>query len=227
MQIIQQIKRHKKLFFIIFFASSICGVAATAFAYIRVSSFAHDTIYTNASTCPTHAIGIVFGCVKVLPNGKSNLYYLYRIRAAAELYKAGKVKHLLVSGDNHSVKYNEPKLMKRDLVQLGVPESDITCDFAGFSTFETIVRAKEIFGVDEATLITQRFHLPRALYIAAAHNLTAIGYEAKDPKGIRTLKTKIREIAARVVTFGDINIWGRNPKFIGTLTTQICDERRQ
>jgi SanA protein len=208
------IKKHKR-FLIILVAIGVCGVSLMAFAYRKVSSFARDKVYTDISTCPASDIGILFGCGKFVAGGRTNLYYTYRIRAAAALYKAGKVKHLLVSGDNHSIKYNEPEAMKQDLGRLGVPTAAITCDYAGFSTFETIVRAKEIFGIQEATLITQHYHLPRALYISAAYGVKTVGYGAREPHGIRTKKAKLREIVARIATYGDINLWGRKPKFLG------------
>jgi SanA protein len=207
-------KKPKKLLLILF-VLVFCGISLLVFAYIRISFFVLDKIYTDISTCPTNNIGILFGCGKFMNDGQTNLYYLYRIRAATALYKAGKVKHLLVSGDNHTEKYNEPETMKRDLVQAGIPASAITCDYAGFSTFETVVRAKEIFGVHEATLVTQPYHLPRALYIAAAHGIKAIGYGAKERAFLDSPKTKLREIPARIATYGDINIWGRKPRFLG------------
>jgi SanA protein len=88
-------------------------------------------------------------------------------------------------------------------------------DYAGFSTFETLIRAREIFGVQTATLITQSYHLPRALYIAEKRGLSAVGYAAKEPSFEISSAVRLREIAARVVTFGDLNIWGRKPRFLG------------
>jgi len=166
--------------------------------------------------CPANEIGIVFGCGKYVPGGRTNLYYLYRIQAAADLYKAGKLKHILVSGDNHVVGYNEPETMKQDLIKEGVPETAITLDYAGFSTFETLIRAREVFGVQSATLITQTFHLPRALYIAEAQGMQVVGYAAKEPyQSLQTWKTELREVLARAATFGDLHIWNRKPKFLG------------
>jgi SanA protein len=173
-------------------------------------------MYASPQTCPANDIGIVFGCGKYVAGGRTNLYYVYRIQAAADAYKAGKVKHILVSGDNHVVNYNEPENMKQDLIKAGIPEAAITLDYAGFSTFETLIRAKEVFGIHTATLITQSFHLPRALYIANALGIQAIGYAAREPYGsLRTWKTEVREILARAATFGDLHIWNRKPRFLG------------
>jgi SanA protein len=199
---------------VVLIAISVCSIAFLGSAYTRVSSFAPEKMYADPTTCPANDIGILFGCGKFV-DGRPNQFYLYRIRAAARLYKAGKIKHLLVSGDNHAVGYNEPETMKRDLVQQGVPATAITCDYAGFSTFETVMRAKEIFGVQTATLITQRYHLPRALYLAAVHGVKAIGYEAREPAGNQTVKFKIREVIARIITFGDVHLGIRHPKFLG------------
>jgi SanA protein len=198
----------------ILIAIGVCGIAFIVFAYAKVSSFAPEKMYADPTVCPLNDIGILFGCGKFV-DGRPNQFYLYRIRAAARLYKAGKIKHLLVSGDNHIVGYNEPETMKRDLVQQGVPATAITCDYAGFSTFETVMRAKEIFGVQAATLITQRYHLPRALYLAAVHDIKAIGYEAREPGGNQTVKLKIREVIARIITYGDVHLGVRHPKFLG------------
>jgi SanA protein len=193
---------------------SVCGLCFMVLAYVKVSLPAPEKMYADLTICPANDIGILFGCGKFV-DGRPNQFYLYRIQAAARLYKAGKIKHLLVSGDNHAVGYNEPETMKRDLVQHGVPAAAITCDYAGFSTFETIIRAKEIFGVQEATLITQRYHLSRALYLAAVHGIKAIGYEVREPPGKQTVKLKIREVIARIITYGDVHLGVRHPKFLG------------
>lgn len=172
-------------------------------------------IYERPGDCPKRQIGIVFGCAKHVSHGGPNLHYQYRVEAAAALYREGKVALLLVSGDNHAVGYDEPTNMMRDLVKLGVPEDSITRDYAGFSTLDTVVRAKRIFGVEEAILITQNYHLPRALYVARRKGLDAIGFAAREPSLRNSILTKTREVVARTATFGDVNLWWRQPRFLG------------
>ena len=101
-----------------------------------------------------------------LKNGNNNLYFDYRILAAVELYKAGKIKYILISGDNRKKDYNEPEEMKKALIQKGVPAKFIYLDYAGFRTLDSVVRAKEVFGQNQLTIISQRFHNERAIYLA-------------------------------------------------------------
>lgn len=194
---------------------SLGAVGLIVAAYSAIGVGACGKIYTQVADCPANDIGILFGCAKIVNQGRRNLYYIYRIRAAADLYAAGKVKHLLVSGDNHIKSYNEPETMQRDLMAAGVPKVAITLDYAGFSTFETLTRARQIFGVRSATLITQPSHLPRALYLAQHEGIVAVGYSATEPTGQNAARVKLREVAARFGMYGDLYLWGRQPKFLG------------
>lgn len=198
-------------------AGIVAGAGLLGWTYDVVGSAAARTaIYTSPQACPAHAIAILFGCGKYVAGGRLNQYYLHRIRAAADLYQAGKARHILISGDNHIHTYNEPESMQQDLLATGVPASAMTLDYAGFSTFETLIRANRIFGVRSAIVITQPFHLPRALYIADAVGIQAVGYAAREPnRSLRTLKTEVREILARFATFGDLRLWHRQPRFLG------------
>jgi SanA protein len=117
---------------------------------------------------------------KFLKNGQINLYYQNRILAAIELYKAGKIKYIIVSGDNSVANYNEPLDMKNDLVLLGVPDSLIYLDYAGFRTFDSVMRANKIFGQDKFFVISQLFHNERTVFIARHYDIEAFGYNAKD-----------------------------------------------
>lgn len=103
-------------------------------------------IYTEASIIPTNKVGLLLGTSPKLKNGNNNLYFDYRILAAVELYKAGKIKYILISGDNRREDYNEPEEMKKALMQKGIPEKFIYLDYAGFRTLDSVVRAKEVFG---------------------------------------------------------------------------------
>jgi len=144
-----------------------------------------------------------------------NLHFRNRINAAARLYKAGKIKHIVVSGDNRSKFYNEPVQMKNDLLKLGVPSSAITADFAGLRTLDSVVRMRKVFNQHRFTIISQEYHNYRALFIAKHHNLDAIAYSADKVRLKHSIKTEIREYFARVKAIIDLYILNRGPKFLG------------
>lgn len=171
-------------------------------------------IYTEASIIPTNKVGLLLGTSPKLKNGNNNLYFDYRILAAVELYKAGKIKYILISGDNRREDYNEPEEMKKALMQKGIPEKFIYLDYAGFRTLDSVIRAKEVFGQNQLTIISQRFHNERAIYLAERNGINAIGYNAKDVNAYAGLKTNIRELLARVKMFIDLAI-DKQPHFLG------------
>jgi SanA protein len=171
-------------------------------------------IYTNINDLPINEIGLVLGTSKYATDGL-NLFYKYRMEAAADLYLHGKIKHIIVSGDNHINGYNEPEQMKASLVQLGVPAERITCDYAGLRTLDSMVRLKKIFMVHKATIISQRFHLERALFIASYYNIDAIGYCSKDVGEAYGRNTNIREVFARSKAVLDLYILHTKPKHMG------------
>ena len=164
---------------------------------------------------PVQRAAVVLGCVKTLPNGLDNLYYARRISVAAELYKAGKVRCLIVSGDNHAKGYDEPSDMKDSLVAAGVPAEHIVCDYAGFRTLDSVVRAKEVFGLDSFLVVSQRDHVRRAVFLARGFGADAYGYAAPDVNGRYSIKTTIREQFAKLKAVLDVVI-RRKPKFLGT-----------
>jgi SanA protein len=133
----------------------------------------------------------------------------------AALFKAGKVKALIVSGDNGTQGYDEPTEMKRVLVQMGVPEAKIVCDYAGFRTLDSVVRAKEVFGQQRVIFVSQRFHNARAIYLARAFGIDAWGLNAKDVPVTLSVKTFLREKLACVKAVLDVNVLGTQPKFLG------------
>lgn len=176
---------------------------------------ASGRIYDDATKIPQRRVGLVLGTGKYVAQGRGNLFYARRIEAAADLFRAGKVEFLIVSGDNGRKTYNEPDNMKRDLVKRGVPAEKIYCDYAGFRTLDSMVRAKKVFGLDEVTVISQRFHCERAIFLAQSCGLDAIGFEAHAVEGREALRTILRERIARVVAFIDAYVTHRSPKFLG------------
>ncbi|WP_195664018.1 SanA/YdcF family protein [Bacteroides congonensis] len=171
-------------------------------------------IYNEVITIPQNKVGLLLGTSPKLKNGNNNLYFDYRILAAVELYKAGKIKYILISGDNRREDYNEPEEMKKALMQKGIPEKFIYLDYAGFRTLDSVIRAKEVFGQNQLTIISQRFHNERAIYLAERNGINAIGYNAKDVNAYAGLKTNIRELLARVKMFIDLAI-DKQPHFLG------------
>ena len=131
----------------------------------------------SVQEAPERAVAIVFGA-GLQRDGTPTAVLRDRVAAAAELYFSGKVKKILMSGDNRFVEYNEPGAMAAYAISLGVPEADIVLDYAGRRTYDTCYRARHIFGIEEALLVTQRFHLPRALYLCNSLGVQAMGVDA-------------------------------------------------
>ena len=171
-------------------------------------------IYSTVSDIPYNKVGLLLGTSPKLKSGKANLYFDYRIKAATELYNAGKVKYILVSGDNRRNSYNEPEEMKKALIAAGIPDQRIILDYAGLRTLDSVVRAHLIFGLERFTLISQQFHNERAIYLAQQSHLQAIGYSAQDVSAYAGFKTNLRELLARVKAFVDI-VTNKAPKHLG------------
>ncbi len=174
----------------------------------------NDKLFTSVELVPENKVGLVLGTVKTLQNGQTNLYYTYRIEAAVSLYRSGKISYIIVSGDNSTENYDEPTDFKNDLIAAGVPENRIYLDYAGFRTLDSVVRAKEIFGQESITIISQEFHNERAIYLADNFDITAIGFNAKGVSGRYGFKVQLREYLARTKVFLDI-LFKVQPKFLG------------
>jgi SanA protein len=162
-------------------------------------------------------VGLVFGTAQWLREGGANPYYQARMETSAELLRLHRVQHLLLSGDNRTRYYNEPISMWRSLRHRNISDRHMTLDYAGFSTFDSVVRAKEVFGADRLMLISQGWHLPRALFIADALGIEATGCAVPDDGVEGEWRLRLREWLARAATFGDLYIWGRKPYFLGPL----------
>jgi SanA protein len=190
-------------------------VAAILWADTVCRASAVGRIFRSADQIPQHQVGLVLGTGKTTPRGNPNLHFNQRIAAAAKLYHAGKVRYLLVSGDNHVASYDEPTDMRDALVAAGVPTNAITCDYAGFRTLDSVVRAKTVFGLQEFTIVTEAFHCPRALWIARQHGLEAVAFAAPDLSARWSARVKARESIARVWCAVDLYVLGRRPHFPG------------
>lgn len=171
-------------------------------------------IYSNVEKIPHRKVGLLLGTSKLLASGVKNLYFFNRIDAAIKLFNAGKIDYILISGDNGTATYNEPQDMKDELVTRGIPASKIFLDYAGFRTFDSVVRIDKIFGQKSFTIISQEFHNRRAIYIAKHLGLNAIGYNAEDVNLYYGFKTKWREKLARTNMFLDF-VFNAQPRFLG------------
>jgi SanA protein len=157
---------------------------------------------------------LLLGTSKKLRNGNDNLYFNYRIDACLDLFRSGKVSHILISGDNGSKEYNEPQDMKNELISRGIPSEKITLDFAGFDTYDSVLRAKMIFGQQSFIVVSQKFHNQRAVYIARRNGIHAYGYNARDVKKMNGLKTKIREFFACLKAYIEVKV-KVSPTYLG------------
>ena len=183
----------------------------------KMAKEASAFIYSDISKVPPKKALLLLGTTKYLTGKRTNYFYKYRIESAVRLFKAGKVKAIVVSGDNGSKFYDEPTAMHDDLVARGVPSKYITLDYAGFRTLDSIVRAKAIFDLKDYIIVSQRFHLERAIYIAHTKGQKVIGFVAKDFKNtVWAKRMEHRELLARAKAFLDIHILGTEPKFYGS-----------
>ena len=189
-------------------------VAVVAYANVTAIWASRGRIFTGVADVPATKVGLVFGTSDRIA-GRENLYFRYRIDAATQAWTAGKVETLIVSGDNSSRYYNEPVKMKQALIEHGIPPDRIVCDFAGLRTLDSVVRAKEIFSTDSILFISQRFQNERAIYLAQANGIAAFGFDARDVESHEGLKTKIREIGARVKMWLDVNFLNTRPHHLG------------
>jgi SanA protein len=161
---------------------------------------------------PKNHVALVFGAGLNRAGGPSAMLY-DRVATAADLYRDGKVDKVLMTGDNSTVNYNEVEVMRQTALQLGVEDQDIVLDYAGFNSWDSCYRAKEVFGLDDATLVTQRFHLPRALHVCNRLGVNSVGVAA-DRAPYPTNYNELREYVALAGTAWRILI-NDTPKFLG------------
>lgn len=206
-------KTFKKLFKLLF-AFSILSLIALYGSDKLVKSNASDKVFESIEDIPHNKVGLLLGTIKTFQNGRVNKYYTHRINAAVKLFKAGKIDYILVSGDNSTKAYDEPTDFMNDLIDKGIPKNRIYLDYAGFRTLDSVIRAKEIFGQSSFTVISQKFHNERAIYIANKNDLNVVAFNAIDVNKAYGFKTQIREKFARVKMMLDL-VTGKDPKFLG------------
>ncbi len=202
----------KKLLIPVFIA--VAGLSMAAAVDFYVSRQAEPLIFFEIGQVPAKKAVLVLGTIRSV-QGRINLFYKYRLDAAAELFNSGKVDAVIVSGDNSRPDYDEPTNMKRDLVERGVPEEFVTIDYAGFRTLDSVVRAEKIFGLSDYIIVSQPFHLSRAIFLARANGQEVVGYAARDVGGRFGASVRTREVLARLKAFLDVYVLRVDPKFLG------------
>ena len=200
------IKKGLKLFII--------TIIIVLFVDFSMTYKAKNYVFNDVNTIKKNKIGLVLGAGKYTIHGNVNLYYKYRLEAALELYNSGKIEFILFSGDNSTKDYDEPTDFKNDLIKQGVPENKIILDYAGFRTLDSVVRAKEIFGLTEFTIISQKFHNERALFLTKHYKINAVAFNAKSVSRRYSIKTTLREYLARTKASIDL-LFNVQPKFLG------------
>ena len=190
------------------------GVTALLAADLRVERRAAGRVYRDVDDIPAREYGLLPGTSRLVHGKYLNTYFYNRIHAALELYRAGKIRKIIVSGDNGRADYNETGDMARELIAEGVAPEDVLSDYAGFRTLDSVVRARNLFGASELTVISQRFHCERAIYLASEHGVDALGFEAEEvaPRAIRA-KLAMREAFARVLAVLDAEVLKTKPHF--------------
>lgn len=212
-----------------------CALLALMGANAWLVSATRELIFDDLSRIEDHAVGLVLGTSPYTRYGNRNLLFTHRMMAAADLYASGRVRHLLVSGANPDRTYNEPRKMYQALRRLGVPDSAITLDFAGFRTLDSIVRAQQIFELDRFVVISQRYHDYRALFIARYHGIDAVAYIRPQEDLRQPLRAEAREYLARFRAVLDLFLIATDPRFLGPrrpidikpIVPFDIDERRQ
>lgn len=207
------IKRARRLIAVILSLLGVLVVGA-AFCDWWVSRTTRSSVTTDLGTLGPAPVALVLGTSRQTGSG-DNPFYFARIRAAQALFASGKVRGIIVSGDNRTRGYNEPAMMKADLIAAGVPAVYITQDFAGFRTLDSVIRAKDVFGQNRLIIVSQRFHAERAQFIAQHAGIAAQGFAAPSPAWNWQLPVRSREVLARIAVCLDLWVLHRQPHFLG------------
>ncbi|WP_294281876.1 ElyC/SanA/YdcF family protein [uncultured Chryseobacterium sp.] len=207
-------KKFIKNILILFLLLFVAGIVFIGWANYSIKENSDPYISYNVSDLPQTKTALLLGTSKNLDNGLPNAYFYNRIQAAIDLYKSGKIKYIIVSGDNSRKDYNEPEDMQLTLMKYGIPEDRIYADFAGFRTLDSVVRAKEIFGQKKIIIISQKFHNERAVFLGRKNGIEAFGYNANDVSKNAGFKTHMREYLAKAKVHWDL-LFGVEPKFGG------------
>lgn len=190
-------------------------IVCCIWAYRHTENSVRPFIYSRAVDIPPMKVGLVLGTSRYLADGRANPFFTFRIQAAKTLYFTGKIRYLLLSGDNRFYSYNEPREMRRELIRAGIPDTCIFLDFAGFRTLDSVVRGGKVFGLKKFILISQQFHTERAVYIGRHFGLEVTGFNARMPDDAFAWKVILREYLARAGMMFDLYLIHQQPYFMG------------
>ena len=195
--------------------SIVFGVGAALFAGFVFCKIGSCEVCENPQDAPEMEYALLLGSIKYLKNGQINMYYQSRIETAAQLYRLGKVKKIIASGDNSRKDYDEPTQMKADLVALGVKEEDVLPDYAGFRTLDSVRRAKNLFGCGSVLVVSQKWHCKRALFLCKASGMKgcAACAAALNVKFSYKLRNNSRELLAWIKAWIDVNLLCKKARF--------------
>lgn len=211
-------RRIHKLTFWLFITSvalAAVGLGGIFGSELLIRQMAGKRVFTTVDQVPSNDVAVVLGTSKKV-GGRINFFFHNRMVAAADLYKAGKVRHILVSGANPNKYYDEPTDMMEYLVHLGVPAEAITRDYAGFRTLDTVVRARQVFGLERYVIVTDKFHTYRTLFLAQHTGADCVAFSGNREVRLKwSLKTKIRERFANIKALLDVYVLRTQPKFLG------------
>jgi len=194
-------------------AFCVLSLSVIAFADWRVSQAVGNAVFSKAEDVPEQEVALLLGTAPTVGE-KSNFFYVERLKATTQLWRLGKIRAVLISGDNSRTDYNEPEQMKQDLVTAGIPAEYITCDYAGLRTLDSVSRANKVFGLQGFVVVSQRKHVERALYLASEMGLRTVGLAAQDAPKWWQVRQHLREALARVKAMIDLST-GRQPRHLG------------
>ncbi len=177
-----------------------------------IKSSTSKYLFDSVDSIPYNKTALVLGTAPYMRTGGANPYFTNRMEAAASLYHNEKISYIIVSGDNSTVYYNEPEKMRQALTRMGVPASVIILDHSGLRTLDSVVRARDVFGQNNITIVSQKFHNQRAVYIARKKGMEATAYNASDAPYSPNDRTQIREWFAKAIVFYDLFI-NKQPKY--------------
>ncbi len=204
------LQRFFQLLFLVLASAILFTIGANLWVVYKTNAF----IYADIDDLPVNKTGLLLGTSKNVVGGGNNPYFSNRIDAAARLYHEGKISHIILSGDNETRYYNEPKDMQEALLAKGVPASAMTLDYAGFRTLDSIVRCQKIFGQNQITIITQEFHSFRAVFISQYYNMDAQAFAAEKIPLDQAIKVLTREYFARTLAIIDLYVLNRAPRIM-------------
>jgi SanA protein len=193
----------------------LAGLALIAGANWWVVHQSSGKIVATRALLPVNDVALVLGTSPKVMGGWANPFFEGRMNTAAQLYREGRVRHLLLSGDNGQRGYDEPTAMRKALLARGIPLEAITLDYAGFRTLDSIARAGAVFGLQHFTIVTDDFHQPRAIFLARSFGLDAVGIPSEHVPFRSSKKTRLRELASRVKACLDVYLLHTQPKFSG------------